>query len=154
MEVTWEVVMKVKLAIVLVACTFVFGMCIPAAFAISSPVSRVELTAKSNNIVYGVILDVVCSGEFEKNKCADLTGYVAELKVKRTVKGPRYKRLYIRFMESKFKEGCYGSPDEVHRVGEKGLYYLLCRGDQCKLTSWNGVEYENRAYKTLPSCGE
>jgi len=146
--------MKMKLGMVLVTSLVILIICESSLLALSSPVERIELAARSNNIVYGEIVEVVCTGEFEKSKCVDRTGYLASLKVKRTVKGTRYRRLYIRFMKSRFKEGCLGSPDEVHIVGELGLYYLQCRGDQCRLTHWNGVEYENRGYKPLPTCKE
>lgn len=123
-----------------------------AAHALMPPMSLEELQIESNQIVRGKITEVVCTGTHEENRCADLTGYRATLQVMKTIKGKRYKKLYLNFKNYEFKEGCVGSPDTVHHTGEEALYYLRCRGDNCRLTHWNGIEYKSRGRQTLPKC--
>lgn len=116
------------------------------------PMSQRELDRESTHIVRGEIADVVCTGEFEKTRCAKLTGYMATLKVKKTLKGKRYKTLFVRFKEYDFFKGCVGSPDVVHYPGEEALYYLACKEDQCRLTHWNGIKYKKHSERSLPEC--
>jgi|GEM_PF-3706446 len=120
--------------------------------ALMPPLTPEELQGESNQIVKGRILDVVCTGEHEENRCAKLTGYKATLKVSKTIKGKRYKKLHLRFMKYDFKEGCVGSPDTVHYPGEEALYYLRCREDSCRLTHWNGIKYKSHGDISLPKC--
>lgn len=126
--------------------------CAGVVFALMPPMSYEGLNRESTNIVRGEITEVVCTGEFEKTRCAKLTGYVATLKVKKTIKGKRYKTLYIYFKEYDFFEGCVGSPDTVHCPGEEALYYLSCKEDKCHLTHWNGIKYKKHGNKSLPKC--
>ncbi len=122
------------------------------AWALMPPFTPKELKERSNHIVRGEITQVMCTGEFEETHCAYLTGYKATLKVRRTLKGKRYKTLNLYFKEYDFKEGCVGSADTVHYSGEEALYYLSCKGDSCYLTHWNGIEYKRRGNGPLPEC--
>ena len=119
------------------------------AHALMPPLSPEELRQESNQIVRGKILDVVCTGEHKENRCAKLTGYRATIEVTKTIKGKRYKKLYLRFKKYDFKEGCVGSPDTVHYPGEEALYYLRCTKDRCRLTHWNGIIYKSRGDRTI-----
>jgi len=123
-----------------------------AANALMPPLSPEELQKESNQIVRGKVLDVVCTGKQEENRCVKLTGYKATLKVSKTIKGKRYKKLKLNFKKYDFKEGCVGSPDTVHYPGEEALYYLRCKENSCRLTHWNGVEYKFRGDRSLPKC--
>jgi hypothetical protein len=123
-----------------------------AAHALMPPLSPEELKQESNQIVEGKILDVVCTGEHDKNRCAELTGYKATLKVMKTIKGKRYKKLELSFKKYDFKKGCVGSPDTVHYPGEEALYYLRCKENRCHLTHWNGIIFKSHGNRSLPKC--
>lgn len=123
-----------------------------AANALMPPLSPQELKSESNQIVEGKILNVVCTGAHEENRCATLTGYKATLEVSKTIKGKRYKNLELNFKKYDFKEGCVGSPDTIHYPGEEALYYLECSENNCRLTHWNGIQYKSKGKRSLPRC--
>ncbi len=120
--------------------------------ALMPPLNPEELEKESNQIVEGKVLDIVCTGYNDNNRCAKLTGYRATLKVSKTIKGKRYKKLLLRFKKYDFKEGCVGSPHTVHYQGEEALYYLRCKTDVCRVTHWNGITYKSRGSHHLPIC--
>lgn len=110
------------------------------ALALMPPMELAELEAESNTIVLGEITDITSTGELIENPCVTKTGYKATLKVLKVIKGKADDKLTIRFKKFDFKEGCVGSPDHRHFVGENGKFYLSCQEDHiCRLTHWNGV---------------
>lgn len=108
--------------------------------ALMPPLSPEELNKESNKIVIAKVVEVKKTGEFIPGGCADKTGYIATLKVSKTLKGKHADSIKLHFYDYDFKEGCVGSPDRTHSKGEKGKYYLSCNEKRCRLTHWNGFE--------------
>lgn len=109
------------------------------------PLSKGELKHQAKTIVLGNVVKVVKTGRKKETSCASQTEKVAILRVKKYIKdsGNTDKELNIYFWDYHFKEGCVGSPDHRHFVGESGRFYLNCQKvTNCRLVHWNGVEKE------------
>lgn len=129
----------------------VFGMFVLVVFsglaqALMPPMSPEDLVQESNLIVDGEILKVYSAGPKEENKCSINVPHKAMLQVLKTVKGTEFKAVVVKFTKTHYKDGCVGSPDHVHFVGEKGRFHLSCQLDECRLTHWNGVKNEDSIF--------
>lgn len=108
-------------------------------WALMPPMASDRLKARSSHIVQGEVIAVVPRGEKISNDCSDEQPFEATLKVSKTFKGKRLGLVRLRFTKTDFKNGCVGSPDRFHSVGEAGLYHLRCGIENvCALTHWNG----------------
>ena len=114
--------------------------------ALMPPMELKELEQDSNLIVEGKVVKVYSVGPVEENKCSRNTPHDAVLNILKTHKGTEFKAVVIHFEKTEFKDGCVGSPDHVHHVGESGTFYLSCQLDSCRLTHWNGVKNENSVF--------
>lgn len=110
------------------------------AVALMPPMSDAELKDNANLIVLGKVLKVEKTGKVKKTDCAKITYYKAALKIDKTLKGKKLEEVSLFFGDTKFKEGCVGSPDTIHTEGDVGKYYLQCTDDRCHLVHWNGVK--------------
>lgn len=113
--------------------------------ALMPPMEDNELEKDSNTIVKGEIIQVESLGKKESNQCATHQNKLATLKISEVIKSSievkKDQTVMIHFRDTKFKEGCVGSPDHKHYKGETGTFYLSCKDPlNCRLTHWNGVK--------------
>lgn len=134
--------------------TFLILMVSPV-WALTPPIEDADLLRQADLVVKGEVVNITCAPQgFEQSNCATTTWYLANLKVN-TVKKGRWpgRTIPILFRDVRFVKGCVGDADHVHRVGERGHYYLVSRGDgNWSLISWSAAHIKKAGAGPLPLC--
>lgn len=125
------------------------------AWALTPPIEEADLMKQADLVIKGEVRDIQCAPQgFEQNACATTTWYIATLEVN-TVKKGRWpgRTIPILFRDLRFLKGCVGDADHVHRVGERGFYYLISRGDgHWAPINWSAVIVKHPGEGPLPFC--
>ena len=113
------------------------------AVALTPPLGLEELERAANTIITGRVRNIVETGRVEESNCWHRVEKVAWVKVYEYLKdsGSTDKEINIYFWDTRFKDGCVGSADHVHTVGEEATFYLSCKYvTECRLVHWNGAQ--------------
>ncbi|PIR20573.1 MAG: hypothetical protein COV45_05865 [Deltaproteobacteria bacterium CG11_big_fil_rev_8_21_14_0_20_47_16] len=119
------------------------------------PIDEKDLKKIAKLTVVGDIIDVQCvPNSFEQTRCATSDTYKATLKVREVKKGDYPgKTITILFRDVHFINHCVGGTEHIHRVGERGLYYLVPRGDDAWMpVNWSAVFVRRASDTPLPDC--
>ncbi len=125
------------------------------AWALTPPIEERELMREADLVVKGEITGIRCAPDaFEQSGHATTIHYIATLDVN-TVKKGRWpgRKISVLFWDVHYVKGYVGDADHVFHVGERGLYYLVSRGDgHWALINWSAAFVKRRGDGPLPAC--
>ncbi len=125
------------------------------AWALTPPIDETDLMKQADLAIKGQVIGIKCAPQgFEQSTCATTNWYIATMEVN-TVKKGRWpgRTIPILFRDVRFLKGCVGDADHVHRVGERGFYYLVSRGDgNWAPINWSAVIVNHPGEGPLPFC--
>lgn len=126
-----------------------------SAWALTPPIEPGDLMKQADLVIKGEVTDIKCApNAFEQNANATITHYIATVQVN-TVKKGRWpgRTIPVRFREVRYVRGYVGDADHIFRVGERGYYYLISRGDgDWWPINWSAAIVKHHGEGPLPFC--
>lgn len=126
-----------------------------SSWALTPPIEVDELFKQADLVIRGEVVGVKCAPEgYEQSRCKTVSWYEAIVHVN-TVKKGRWpgKTIFVRFRDIQYLKGCVGDADHVSRIGERGYYYLISRGDGTWAPiNWSAVVVKWPGEGPLPLC--